>query len=206
MAAGYHENVFINCPFDSRYRKLFQAIVFAVHDCGFTARSALEVDDGGLERIRKIKRIIRECRFGIHDISRVELDAKTGLPRFNMPLELGLFLGAQEYGSGAQKEKRSLVLDTEPYRYQKFCSDIAGQDVRAHMNRPGRAIAAVRAMLATALGGAAQVPGAGTIEERCGRFLAQLPGLCRRLHMKADELQFVEMRTLMQIWLAMRPL
>jgi hypothetical protein len=33
----------------------------------------------------------------------VQLDAANRLPRFNMPLELGLFLGAQEYGSGAQK-------------------------------------------------------------------------------------------------------
>lgn len=58
----------------------------------------METEDSGEERIRKIKRIIRECRYGIHDISRVELDAVHQLPRFNMPLELGLFLGAQEYG------------------------------------------------------------------------------------------------------------
>lgn len=38
----YNDNVFINCPFDSAYKPLFDAIVFAVHDCGFVARCALE--------------------------------------------------------------------------------------------------------------------------------------------------------------------
>ena len=41
-------------------------------------------------RLLKILCIIGECRLGIHDISRTELDAASGLPRFNMPLELGL--------------------------------------------------------------------------------------------------------------------
>jgi hypothetical protein len=95
MPAAYDRSVFINCPFDDRYRPLFHAIIFAVHDCGFLARCALELEDSGEERIRKIKRIIRECQYGVHDISRVQLDSGTGLPRFNMPLELGLFLGAQ---------------------------------------------------------------------------------------------------------------
>lgn len=180
--------------------------MFAVHDCGFVARCALEAEDSGEERIRKIKRIIRECAFGVHDISRVELDAVNRLPRFNMPLELGLFLGAQEYGSGAQKRKRSLVLDSEPYRYQKFCSDIAGQDIRAHHNDPAKAAAAVRAMLSTALDGNARLPGEAAIRARYNRFRADLPGICRRLHVKVAELQFTELRSLIMQWLQEHPL
>jgi hypothetical protein len=180
--------------------------VFAIHDCGFHARCALEAEDSGEERIRKIKRIIRECQYGIHDISRVQLDTANQLPRFNMPLELGLFLGAQEYGSGVQKRKRSLVLDTEPYRYQKFCSDIAGQDIRAHYDNPATAVAAVRAMLATALDGNARLPGAATIRARYAQFRADLPGICRRLHVKVAELQFMEIRSLIVEWLAGHPL
>ena len=91
---NYERNIFLNCPFDAAYRPLFEALVFAIHDCGFQARCALEAEDSGEERIRKIKRIIRECRFGVHDISRVQLDPVNQLPRFNMPLELGLFLVA----------------------------------------------------------------------------------------------------------------
>lgn len=169
-------------------------------------RCALEAEDSGEERIRKIKRIIRECRYGIHDISRVQLDAVNRLPRFNMPLELGLFLGAQEYGSGIQKQKRSLVLDSEPYRYQKFCSDIAGQDIRAHRDAPAAAVAAVRAMLSTALDGNARLPGSATIRRRYNQFRADLPGICRRLHVRVSELQFVELRSMIEEWLAGNPL
>jgi hypothetical protein len=185
---------------------MFEALVFAIHDCGFEARCALEAEDSGEERIRKIKRIIRECGFGVHDISRVQLDAANQLPRFNMPLELGLFLGAQEYGSGVQKKKRSLVLDSEPYRYQKFCSDIAGQDVRAHHDDPAKAVAAVRAMLSTALAGRARLPGEAAIRARYSRFRADLPGICRRLHVKVAELQFMELRSFVIEWLAEHPL
>jgi hypothetical protein len=70
--ASYEDSVFINCPFDSEYRPIFYALVFAVHDCGYFARCALEIDDSGLVRIQKIEQIIADCRFGIHDISRVE--------------------------------------------------------------------------------------------------------------------------------------
>jgi hypothetical protein len=198
--------VFVNCPFDAEYRRLLHALVFTVHECGFWARCALELEDSGEERIRKIKRIIRECRYGIHDISRVELDAVNHLPRFNIPLELGLFLGAQEYGADEQGRKCSLVLDTERYRYQKFCSDIAGQDVRAHDGQPARLIAAVRAMLSTALDGRARMPGPAAIRDRFARFRAHLPTISRELHVRVSELQFVEYRALVEEWLANHPL
>lgn len=203
---GYQQGVFINCPFDARYQPLFHAIVFAVQDCGFLARTALEVNDGGEVRIGKIKRIIRECRYGIHDISRVQLDPASGLPRFNVPLELGLFLGAQEYGAREQRAKCSLILDTEPYRYQTFCSDIAGQDIRAHRDDPCEAVAAVRALLATALDGAARIPGTSAILSRFVAFQAQLPELCHALFIDSAELQFVELRSLIAAWLARHPL
>ena len=80
--ASYEDSVFINCPFDSQYQTIFYALVFAVHDCGYVARCALEVDDSGLVRIQKIEQMISDCRFGIHDISRVESDPQTQLPRF----------------------------------------------------------------------------------------------------------------------------
>ncbi|HEX8210010.1 MAG TPA: hypothetical protein VF584_07470 [Longimicrobium sp.] len=206
MPAAYDRSVFINCPFDDRYRPLFHAIVFAVHDCGFLARCALELEDSGEERIRKIKRIIRECQYGVHDISRVQLDSGTGLPRFNMPLELGLFLGAQEYGDAEQTEKRSLILDAEQYRYQAFCSDIAGQDIRAHGNEPKRAVSAVRGMLATALAGTARVPGEAKILSRFNSFRKALPGFCEALHVRVKELQFAETRSFVEEWITRHPL
>ena len=114
--SSYSKDVFINCPFDAHYKKVFEAIVFAVFDCGFQPRCALELDDGAQIRFSKISRIIGDCRFGIHDISKTELDESNGLPRFNMPLELGMFLGAKQYGSKKQKKKVCLILDRENYR------------------------------------------------------------------------------------------
>src|SRR5258708_39103672 len=90
-------HVFINCPFDLAYKPLFNAIVFAVYDLGFVARCALEEDDAADFRLSKIERMIEECRYGVNDLSAVALDAVTGLPRFNMPLELGLFFGCKRY-------------------------------------------------------------------------------------------------------------
>jgi hypothetical protein len=59
----------------------------------------LEADDSSENRLAKIQAIIEECQFGIHDISRTEVDGDPPLPRFNMPLELGLFLRAKRYGN-----------------------------------------------------------------------------------------------------------
>ena len=50
----YNDNVFINCPLDNKFIDIFYAKVFAVFDCGFRARCALERDDSGEVRIEKI--------------------------------------------------------------------------------------------------------------------------------------------------------
>jgi hypothetical protein len=112
----------------------------------------------------------------------------------------------RKYGDAEQNTKSSIVLDTEQFRYQAFCSDIAGQDIRAHGNQPAKAIAAVRGMLATALGGAARIPGEAKINERFTQFRKELPGICRPLHVKPRELQFVETRSLVEEWLTSHPL
>ena len=53
-----------------------------------------------------------------------------GFPELSVSLELGLFLGAKAFSAeDKQRDKRCLILDVEPYRYQKFISDIAGQDI-----------------------------------------------------------------------------
>ncbi len=138
------EDVFINCPFDDDYRDIFRALIFVVYACGFRPRSARELDDGGKTRIAKLYDIIGESRYGIHDISRTELDLTHHLPRFNMPLELGIFLGAKQYGGASQRRKLVLIFDTEPYRFQKFISDLAGMDIHAHGGEVEVAIAKTR--------------------------------------------------------------
>ena len=142
--SSYNDNVFINCPFDKQYEPIFHAIIFAIFDCGFVPRCTLEEDDASQIRIEKIYSIINACRYSIHDISRTELDSKNNLPRFNMPLELGIFLSAKKFGSGKHNKKSCLILDKKAYRYQKFISDISGQDISAHNNSTKNAIRIVR--------------------------------------------------------------
>ena len=174
---GYADNIFVNCPFDDDYYELLYAVVFTVHDCGFVARCALEDEDGGDVRIQKIQRIIRECKYGIHDVSRTELSKGNRLPRFNMPLELGLFLGARCFGDSGQKRKKCLVLDREPYRYQQFISDIAGQDIRAHAGDDKKLVSEVRGWLRN-VSGRKNLPGGAKIWERYCEFWNDLPDLC----------------------------
>ena len=76
--------VFVNCSFDSDFLPILHAILFAIHDCGFIARVAVEDIGSNETRLDKIARIIRESRLSIHDISRVEITAASPLPRFNM--------------------------------------------------------------------------------------------------------------------------
>jgi hypothetical protein len=125
-------DVFINCPFTDDYRAHFEAIVFTVVRAGFTPRCARESDDGGEVRFEKICRIISECPYSVHDISKTELDADSGLPRFNMPFELGLFLGAKRFGGRSHSRKKALIFVRDRFRYQSYISDIAGQDIHPH--------------------------------------------------------------------------
>jgi hypothetical protein len=201
---AYNDSVFLNVPFDRRYSRIFNSLVFVVHDCGFVARSALEVEDSGRVRVEKILDIIAQSRYGIHDISRAGIDAATRLARFNMPLELGFFIGAMRYGTQRIRQKRCLVLDQDRYRYRNFCSDISGQDIRAHNNQPRDAIRAVRDWLSNDRGNI-QMPGGRAIFERYERFRAQLPAQARALKLDHRELTFGDHTNLVVGWLTKTP-
>jgi hypothetical protein len=203
MDSNYSISVFINCPFDRGYLPIFRALIFAIFDCGYIARSAREVDDSSEVRIDKIIKIISNCKYGIHDISRTEPDEETNLPRFNMPLELGLFLGAKRFGTGVQKGKVCLVLDKAPHRYQSFISDIAGQDIQAHNNEISEAIRVVREWLNSASG--VILPGGKVILERYRKFTANLPALCEKVGLTIDEIIFNDYTAIIYEWLKENP-
>jgi hypothetical protein len=67
---------------------------------------------------------------------------RCGVPRFNMPMELGIHLGARLFGSGRHKRKRALILEAQPHRYSAALSDISGQDIEVHANNTAEAIPA----------------------------------------------------------------
>lgn len=196
----YATRVFINCPFDAQYRPIFEAIVFAVFDCGFWPRCALEIDDASEVRIDKVFKIIAQCKYGVHDISRTELSTASGLPRFNMPLELGMFLAAKRFGVGRQKQKVCLVLDSLPYRYQQFISDISGQDIQIHHNSAKEAISVVRNWLRSA-SGSRLLPGGTEIFRRFQIFEQDLPALCEELRLQRQELTFRDSASMISKWL-----
>lgn len=204
VPAEYDDNVFINCPFTSDYAELFQALVFTVVDCGFIPRASLEKSNSGETRISKLYRIIGECRYGIHDISTTELDPANNLPRFNMPLELGIFLGATEYGPPPQVSKACLILDRERYRYQKFCSDLGGQDPKPHDGNAGHAVRAVRNWL-RAERPAVRLPSGKRIAERLEKFESDLPLVADSLGLEADALEFLDLRAAIAEWLLTNP-
>ena len=205
MAPDYAQNVFINCPFDLPYRPIRDALVFAIFECGLRPRCALENTNSGQVRIDKIVGLIRDCRWGIHDLSRTELN-ESSLPRFNMPLELGLFLGASRFGNPAQRLKTCLVLDREPYRFHQYVSDIAGQDIVSHGDDPERAIQAVRDWLAASLPSEARrLAGSGTFVRRYRAFLRDLPIACARLERDPKNLTFTDHAEMVSDWTVVGP-
>lgn len=193
-------DVFINCPFSVDYRENFQAIIFAVVRSGFIPRCARENDDGGEVRFDKICRIITESRYGIHDISKTEPDPASRLPRFNMPLELGLFLGARKFGGRAQARKKALILDRDPHRYQQFISDIAGQDIHAHGGDRHRLIEEIATWLRDEANDAG-VPGGRAIVAEFKRFGNDLPTIAASKRLDVSELTFKDLAAIAASWI-----
>jgi hypothetical protein len=183
--------VFINCPFDSEYWPLFEVLVFTVIGCGLRPSSALQESDSATSRIDKIARLIRDAEFGIHDLSRVGLDSKTNLPRFNMPFELGLDLGCRRFGSPKQRRKKILILDSKRFRFQAFISDIAGQDISIHENSTSKLFKVVRDFLAANLP-RHNVPGQKQLESEFRTFARELPGFCEQAGLNRTELAFLD--------------
>lgn len=190
---GARLSVFLNCPFDDAYQPLYRAIVFAIVACGYRPRCALESLDGAEYRLDKIARMIGDCDWGIHDISRVEVDRRNAMPRFNMPMELGIHLGARFLGEGRHKRKRALVLETEAHRYDQTLSDISGQDIAYHRNKPALAIAAVREFFNNHRPrGAKALPGAEALAKDYARIQRSVgPQLAREQRLgRWDDLSF----------------
>jgi hypothetical protein len=82
------QSVFINVPYDRAFEDLYIAYVVGLTRLGLKVNAAISVPHQG--RLTAIIELIEASNFSIHDLSRVELSR--GVPRFNMPVELGLAL------------------------------------------------------------------------------------------------------------------
>lgn len=203
MSNPYSRSVFINCPFDRKYEKLFQSIIFVIHDAGLFARCARELSDSSENRIDKIIKIISECKYGIHDISRVQLDLKSKLPRYNMPFELGLFIGCKRFGHAQNKNKSCIILDKKQYRYQKFLSDMSGCDILSHNDSSKGVIRSIRNWLQTETK-YKTIPDTNFIYRRYNKFQKDLPEVRRRLfrlYSKNSEITFIDFQNCVIEWL-----
>ena len=200
-AAPKPRNVFLNIPFDSEpdsfYLILRYALLFAVSDCGFVPRGALEKSDSGEVRFHKILHIIAECPLAIHDISCTRPDKATGLPRFNMPFEVGVFIGAGIFG---ETPRQSLILDSEKYRHQKFFSDIAGNDILSHEGGAEGAIIAVRDWLNDR--SETRIFGGDEIAARFNLFMGDFPAMCRARKIRPSRVTYRDYFYLLNLWLA----
>jgi hypothetical protein len=132
--------------------------------------------------------------------ARSQMDGDPPLPRFNMPLELGLFLGSRWYGDKEQKKKRALILDREKYRYQRFMSDIAGQDIHSHDGDPENAVKKVATWLREQ--SRSNVPGGAAIVHEFRAFKEEFPQILVVQQLRPDEVTFGDFTAIVVAYLA----
>jgi hypothetical protein len=168
---------------------------------------SLEASNAGNVRIDKIQDIIALCKYSVHDLSRTQLDRIHRLPRFNMPLELGLDLGCKRFGKEHEQEKVVLVMDIEPHRYQRFISDISGQDVYAHGGTQRGTVNEIREWLRPELDPRRVIiPSGAEILTRFRKFKRALPAICAKLHWDSDRLRFLDYAYAVASWINANPL
>jgi hypothetical protein len=117
-----------------------------------------------------------------------------------MPLELGLFLGARKFGGKKHAQQKCLILDQETHRYQKFISDIAGQDIHADDGDVDKLIEQVANWLRDTARDQ-KVPGGRAIAAEFKRFRIDLPSIAAAQRLEPDELTFNDLAAIAAIWI-----
>jgi len=106
-----------------------------------------------------------------------------------MPLELGLFLASKRFGTGKQKLKKCIIFDREKYRYQKFISDISGQDIHSHKNHPRDLIIEIASWLRAEAPGQ-NIPGGQGIAKEFKKFRQALLKYGKEKEIGEEEMTF----------------
>ena len=201
----FKNNIFINCPFDTEYMQMLRALVFTIIDCDFEPRIASEREDAGEIRVSKIKKLIRESCYSIHDISRMEPIKKDDPPRFNMPFELGLDLGCRDFGNSKFHEKTCLILEREKYRYQRVISDISGNDIKSHNDEPEDLVRQVRNWIRTNT--SRNLKSGTKIWRRFNEFVTDFEAICDELDYDDKErkdMPIVEYMDFVKEWIRLK--
>ncbi|MHA1280368.1 MAG: hypothetical protein ACTSQ8_24625 [Candidatus Helarchaeota archaeon] len=141
---NYSDNVFINCPFDDKYKNLLRPMLFTILYLGLVPKIAYERSDSAELRLIKIFELLSESQWSVHDISRILPDHSGDYPRLNMAFELGIDFGVREFGASNHHLKRQLVLAENSHDFKRALSDLSGSDITPHNNEPGEIVRAVR--------------------------------------------------------------
>lgn len=123
-------DVFLNIPYDEKFQRLFLAYIAGLAAFGLVPRASLEIP-GSQRRLDRVFKLIKMCRYAIHDLSRVEVDGwAPRTPRFNMPFELGLSVA---WDMVSKKGRHTwFVCESQDFRLSKSLSDLNGTDAYVH--------------------------------------------------------------------------
>ena len=120
---------FLNIPYDDRFEKLYLAYIVGLTAHGLVPMTTLGVPRD-VRRLERIFTLIQQCRYSVHDISRIQLNpGPPRAPRFNMPFELGL---AVAWASLNPQRHSWVGCDEIPHRPVRSISDLAGTDFHSH--------------------------------------------------------------------------
>jgi hypothetical protein len=188
-STGKRGMVFLNTPFDERYRPMLEAMVFTVMSCGFMPRSVLESTDAlsSLTRLDRVFRLMRQSQLSIHDLASGS--------RGNVLLEAGMLLAMNRLTPSASK---FLILDDEPYAYRKFLSDLSGLDILFHKGDRQALVTHVRNWLA--VNARVRVPGSAQIWHDYRSFQEALPKLAKTLNLVPDSILFSDLVQIVHSW------
>ena len=103
---------------------------------GLRPRATLEIPSP-TRRLDRILELVSACRYSFHDLSRVQLAG--GVPRFNMPFEVGLAVATARWRPAHQW----FLLEARAYRIQRTLSDLGGTDAYIHGDGPRRLLIAL---------------------------------------------------------------
>jgi hypothetical protein len=145
-------SVFINCPYDKEYDSLLRPMLFTLVYARLIPRLASEHSDSLEQRLEKIVRLIKECRYSIHDLSRLRAAKAKQFSRMNMPFELGIDYGCRRTATNHLGSKRSLILEKRRNDVQKALSDLNGVDIKSHNNKPPRTVQVLQHWLIETVG------------------------------------------------------
>ena len=103
---------------------------------GLRPRATLEIPSP-TRRLDRILELVSACRYSFHDLSRVQLAG--GVPRFNMPFEVGLAVATARWRPAHQW----FLLAARAYRIQRTLSDLGGTNAYIHGDGPRRLLIAL---------------------------------------------------------------